>query len=412
MDASAAVLVETGLRVVGAFYALTAPLVLRQAALGQVLTQALTLLGATRPEERRAEIARTVILSVNSVAIGIGGIWLAVLAQLAVWLYLACAIFYGLYLAWIAPRWLDPHDPPEEPGRSQARNAFLVYAVATTLVLAAHANGLLKGTAALGDMPFWSAVILSVGLVAYAASLFLPWRSTGPMAPIDVEGDASGHEETRSWAAERAIMTPSWHGSGLFDAETGETIHAIAGMDLTDEDLDRIGAWNDLFRSLADPDDPWRAALKDPADQARITQQGRAIYDDLLARAGPDKIAFEPIAAPLEPIIHPDGVKVMADYATSALWHDGGGAVGDIDPGNLSLSWSLSCALNEWSLDFDESIDWSDPGGEPLWTPERYAEHDRRGAELAARVADEFARTGRADVPVRYSGHGPATDSS
>jgi len=60
-----------------------------------------------------------------------------VLLRAAALIFLVSLAFYALYLFVLAPKRFDPFDPPEEPGRSQTRNAFFIYAAATALVCAA-----------------------------------------------------------------------------------------------------------------------------------------------------------------------------------------------------------------------------------------------------------------------------------
>jgi hypothetical protein len=396
---------EVLLRFVGAFYAMTAPFVLRTAALSHFLDGALVALGGrSSPAQRRAERARTMILTSQVIVIGIGGIWLMALSTVATWFFVVSALGYGVYLYWIAPRYLDPHDEPDEPGRRQARNAFFVYVVATALVVAGHSGGLLRA----GDDVGWPASLLAAGLsfalIAYAGYLFAPKRPIASHEPFDEDwSDAPAYDDIdyERITADRAVLRPSWDQGALFDAEDGRPVTRIAGVELTHEDHEFMSAWTWRFHEVADPDDPMRCAMRADADLEGFEAHGRSIFESIRERAG-DRIAFEPRAAPCEARIVPSAIKVMADYECYALWHDGGDEVGNIWPDQAGLSWSLARDLEAWAIRYDGAVDLDDPGAGSPWTSDEFDTFDREGEALAARVAQEFARTGRADVPVRY----------
>jgi hypothetical protein len=404
---------DIALRLVGAFYALTAPIVLRTAATSRILTLALDALSAADPRESRAASIRTTYLAVNAVLIGAGGIFLMVRAALAAPVFAAAALSYGLYLFWFAPRYLDPWDPPEEPGRTQTRNALIVYLAATAAVLGSFLGGGLVPTDELA--PAFAAVcLLLVALLAgYAVLLFKPWRPAAPRpsATQTALDDVFAVDDHRGsfGVSSHVVLTPSWNDGGLADAQTGDPCYLIEGVDLSTEEFGQIADWVALFQQLADRDDPLRCALRDPADQARIDEAGRPVHAMLVARAGAERVAYDPVARPRGPEVFPAAIKVMADHHCDPLWHDGGDEVGPIAPDQLGISWQLARDLDRWARDFDESIDRADPGGTPRWSPEGHAAHDESGRALAARLANELRRTGRADVPVRFHADpGPA----
>lgn len=397
--------IDIALRLVGAFYALTAPLVLRTAAMNRVLIIALDALSPGDPRERRAETIRTICLATNAVLIGTGGILLMARAALAAPVFAAATLSYGLYLFWFAPRHLDPWDPPEDPERTRTRNAFFLHAIATAIVATAGAGGELVALADL-PLPVVAGILgLVVALAAYALVLFKPWRPAPSLAPANsrYDDEFTVDDYRGSYGiSSRVVLTPSWNDGGLADAETGAPCYLIEGVELSNEDVGRIGDWVALFQQLADRDDPRRCALRDPADQARITEAGRSVHAMLVERVGADRVAYDPVARPRAPEVFPAAIKVMADHDCDPLWHDGGGEVGPIVPDALGISWRLARDLDRWARDFDGSVDRADPGGGPGWTSERHAAHDASGRALAARLRDELRRTARADVPVRF----------
>lgn len=78
----------------------------------------------------------------------LGGVLLMLRLELAMWAFVACAAVQAVYLFVVAPNWLDPADPPPESGRRQSTNAFVIYAMATALVVWAWQAGTLTPTAA------------------------------------------------------------------------------------------------------------------------------------------------------------------------------------------------------------------------------------------------------------------------
>lgn len=404
---------ETLLRLIGAFYALTASLVLRQAAANAFLDMVLVGLGAdVAPEEQRAERLRRAILIANGILIGIGGVWLMALSSLATVIFIVCAISYGAYLLVIAPRFLDPHDEPDAVGRAQTRNALLVYLAATAIVAAAQAGGLLAPIDALSPASFWLAVGLSALIPAYGGWLFFRHRLPGQKATLGVpqpsdEGDLPVQDPNPPPPAWRALLVPSWD-QVLVDPSSFEPVYEIEGIDITDEERARMGDWQSLFMEIADPHDPARQRLLQPERQDELEALGRSIHESFLRKLPPDRILFEPLPRPHVPAVFPAAIRVMNNFACHPLWHDGDVHVGDISPSELGLSSALTLDLLSWADEFEWSIDRKDPGGPSLWTAERYAEHDRQGKALAERLADELRRTGRGDVAVRYGPPPPA----
>ncbi|MBX3581190.1 MAG: hypothetical protein KF810_04780 [Rhizobiaceae bacterium] len=392
---------ELALRAVGGFYAFAGIVAIRAGAMGEFLTKALIAIKGTVTDEDRADRARTKILAVNSVLMGIGGVLLAGLLDIAAPVFLLSVLIYAAYILVIAPRFLDPYDPPDEKGRRQSRNAMWLYLAASAFVVLAWWHGLLRPVAEESAVVLAIAGVACAGIIGYAIKAFAPLRAKATTAfeedeePYNPENDVP----------EKLVVTPS-HSGGLIDAETEENIGWLPVDVLPQEKAEMVYAWSDLFRELADPNDPRRVNLKDPARQAEIEATGRPIYDWLAAQLGPDRVAFEPVARPRLPEVFPKAIKVMADYGTDPLWYMASEEVGGIYQHALGISWSLAMDLGDWVHEFNDALNWDDPGGEPRWSEQQFAEHSDRGRKLAERLVDELARTGRADVPVWFQGHG------
>ncbi len=386
------------LRLIGAFYIIAAPLIIRAGATTLLLSRAISAISMKASKEDQVEAQRIRFLTGMALLTGAGGILLAARLDLALWVFLANAAVYALYLFVIAPRYFDPWDEPDENGRRQTRNAFFVYLAATGIVVAAWWSGALRPAA--GEHP----AVLVVCAAAFAAIAFYAWRSFRQARGVAPAAAAAGVTEPDQSLPERLVLTPSWHGTGLVDAETGDPVWYPYGR-FPAEITERLDAWLDLFRDLADPDDPWRSGLKDPADLARIEAEGRQIYEALQAHLGPDRITFAPEARPCESSTEVSRMKVAAVFESDPVWEMGEDEHGyeySCSTHHIGISWALAEDLLAWGREYDASFADGNPEGRRLWSEAEAADHSEKGLALARRLAGEFAATGRGDVPVWY----------
>lgn len=203
---------------------------------------------------------------------------------------------------------------------------------------------------------------------------------------------------------DRVVLTPSWHGTGLVDAATGDVVWYPYGF-FPAELAEALDAWLDLFRDLADPDDPWRRGLTNPADLARVEAVGRPIHEALVAQLGPDRVAFEPSARACPSATTFSALKVAAGFETDPVWDVGereGSFEYSCSAHHIGVSWRLAEDLLAWGRDYDASFEGDDPQGRRVWSEREAAEHRARGLSLARRLAGEFAATGRDDISVWY----------
>ncbi|CAG0973422.1 hypothetical protein RHIZO_01347 [Rhizobiaceae bacterium] len=389
---------DIGLRLVGAFYILAAVLIIRAGATNLLLNRAISAISMNVSEADRVEEKRVRFLAWLALLTGAGGILLAARLDLALLPFLANATIYGLYLFTVAPRFFDPWDEPDEKGRRQTRNAFFVYLAATAIVVAAWFGGALRPFA--DEHP----AVLAICATGVAGIAFYTWRSLRFARGIATTAGATGAAAEESSLPDRVVLTPSWHGSGLVDTETGAPVWIPAGSLPTGLD-DRIVAWLDLFRELADPDDPRRHRLRIPSDLARIEAEGRQIHEALSAHLGPDRVTFEPAARPCESVTAFSAVKVAAGFESDPVWDVGEREAGyeySCSTHHIGISWRLAEDLLAWGRDHDSSFEGGDPEGRRLWSAAEAADHRERGLALARRLAREFAATGRGYVPVWY----------
>lgn len=394
------------LRLLGAFYALGALFGLRRQAMDMLLTRALAAIARPDPREVLAETRRAWILSAQLMLVGVVGLALMALLDLALPMMLASAGFYALYLFWFSPRFLDPFDPPEEPGRGQTWRAFWLYLGATAFVVLAGWGGVLRP---LRDeaWPVLAAVaLLAAGLVGYGTSLLWRMHNTPALSGPNWAEEEAIRRETEYEAAIREvplILSPSWNRGPFFDACTREDIHGRLPYDLLPwEEEEELDAWMRLFQEIADIDDPCQCRFLAPDGPARMEEMGRPLFERLAARMPPGRIAFEPVPWPRLPRREATAVKLMAEAGVDPLWIISGDVHEPIPADVFGLSWSLTRALFGWQGEYDGSIDWDDPGGPPLWDEAEAAAHDAQGEVLAVRLARELAATGRGHVAVTY----------
>lgn len=360
-------LAEAILRLLGAFYALGSLAVLRQAATAALLDAALAAMAASDAAEARAGRQRAGWMMAIALAVGLGGIALGLLLAAALPLFLAAAALQAAYLGLVAPRRLDPADPPDAEGRAGSRRAFWLHLAATGLVGAAWWQGVLLAPE---EAPWTAAAALGLaaGFAAYALRL---WRAARPLPGVP------------GWAPEPRrrglLLMPGWEGVPLHDAATGRALDlAESDAILTREEWDAAEAWIALFRELADPDDPWRVALRNPADAARLEAAGRPILEQLRARLGADAVAFSPLPRPVHPLVEARRVRLSAAAGFLQLLCLDDDPPWAIDPDLFGLSPALAAALAD--------------GAE--------APDPARRAALVARLRRELVATGRAAVVV------------
>lgn len=384
------------LRLVGAFYALASVATIRIGAMNALLGRALGAIATVGRREAAAERNRTLMLIGNSVLYGIGGILLAATLDLAAALFVISAVFYGLYLFLLCPLVLDPWDPPEEPGRTQTRNAFWIYLAATAVVVYAWSNDGLRPIMSERPAVLVIVAVLSVGLAGFAVRQLRLALSISPL----VRHKAAGPPEDRQ--VRSVVLTPSWNDGGLLDAETGEPVYWLPEAELPPQNSKRLRNWLKLFSELADPHDPLRARLIDPGSRDRLESAGRPIYEDMLSRMGPDRVRFEPDPRPCPPQVEVAAIAVVAERGGDPLRRLESGEEAYLSPDHIGISWQLAQDLLDWSFRFDSAFDPDDCDRPPAWSEDVAFGHGQEGKRLAERLAAELVATDRGQVTVVY----------
>lgn len=380
------------LRLAGAFYVFAGYAGLRAAVMGRFLDQALAALSA-KPVPT-AERRRQYWLTFAPLGIGLGGLALLLLWEGAVALFVLNALAQAVYLGIVAPRFLDPEDPPDAQGRRSTWIAFLLYLGVTAAVVLAGQRGSLLALEAVEPLLLVGAVLA----FAFAYGLVLRQLTERPR-PGATTGDAEDFVPRPAPA--RLLLTPTWGGTGLIETETGYPWETWEQADHLPEDLTaRLIAWVDLFQSLADPHDPQRFTLLAPESQARITLAGETLLPDLRAALPDSTIDFEPVARPLPPAV-PLAIGVVLtpgahNWSLRSLPEDGDELV---SPQEFGLSWQLQLDLEAWGSEYNTDYE-LDP--QP-WTENRLATYFRHAESLAARLRRELAATGRGHLRVEIT---------
>ncbi|GEO01196.1 hypothetical protein NSE01_30280 [Novosphingobium sediminis] len=131
------------LQAAGLFYFITAFLAMRAAATGGLIDTILGALSPAEPAEARAQTRRRRWLTWGAVLNGWAGAALALRWDGAVLLMAVAAAAQWLYLLDIAPRHLDPYDPPDPAGRRSTRNAALGFTGISVVAIMAFMQDLL-----------------------------------------------------------------------------------------------------------------------------------------------------------------------------------------------------------------------------------------------------------------------------
>lgn len=397
------------LRLIGAYYAVGAVLGLRRCAMDLMMTRALAALSASDPAETRAEARQMGFYITQILLVGLGGIALLALLDLALLIFLASIGLQALYAWVIGPRLGDLGDPPGSAERARRQWSRVLFLAVTMLVAAAAHAGLLRHAEP------WPAValaaLLALGLVGYAVHLLRGMPRALPVADAGVfpapetapPDDAPAPEFDEGLRRASFILSPSWDEGALFEAQTRHPVFLNLPRDmLTEADRDAIQFLLDVWRDVGDPADPQRCHFSVPDGAARIAAEGRWVFEQLAARLAPCPLRFEPAPWPRLSRHGATAVRLMAEQGAGALWAADDSGHAPLDPHAFGLSWKLALDLHVWALDFDEGTGWEGPDGAPRWTGAEAAAHEAEGLRLAHRLARELAATGRGHLPVSF----------
>jgi len=132
-------IIDVLLRLMGAFYVFAGYVASRATLTAMLVDRSIASLAAAPPTDAEGRRAGWLLAVAHLVLIG--GVALLLTLNLASSIFVLGLILQGIYFAVLAPRYFDAIDTPSARGRKQSHNAFIVYGIATALVLWAHAAG-------------------------------------------------------------------------------------------------------------------------------------------------------------------------------------------------------------------------------------------------------------------------------
>ncbi|EGF92731.1 putative membrane protein [Asticcacaulis biprosthecium C19] len=157
-----------------AFYLLTGLYAARLLMRYESLDVALDLIeGKQRPFWSRYQ---TAYLTAGSLVIALSGLFSLFRLDLALYAALFAVAQQAAYFYYLAPRHMDPHDPPDPKGRRSSQNAYLgfcVFALALAWAFWAHH---LRPVTALSPIEMMLAGGCGLAWIGYVVWLFLPRR--------------------------------------------------------------------------------------------------------------------------------------------------------------------------------------------------------------------------------------------
>ncbi len=91
-------------------------------------------------------------------------------------------------------------------------------------------------------------------------------------------------------------------------------------------------------------------------------------------------------------MLEPTKIKLMAEYAGTIVWRDGGGRndVGHIELSELPLSSALKQRLTAWARYFDSILNQDDPANSRFRNEGKELQFDRIGFKLWRRMRQEL----------------------
>jgi len=83
-------------------------------------------------------------------------------------------------------------------------------------------------------------------------------------------------------------------------------------------------------------------------------------------------------------------IKLMADYQCYPLWVNSSNEVGNIDPDTLPISDFLKKELNDWSEEYDATLDLDDPANSGFKNLEDEVNFKKKGSYLQEELQKEL----------------------
>lgn len=291
------------LLVIGAFYVFAGLVAARAALISRLLDDALATISGTPTPRAESLLSAWMIAAANVVLAG--GVALMLRLELALWLFLASLAGQAIFLAVLAPGYFDRADPPDPAGRRQTWNAAMIYAVTTTIVAAAYANGRLQP---LAGQPTWLLATAAGIVAAHAAHCIWKTLATAdaPRPPLSDAAIARAppvDEVRRVGVMAQVYRLPLWSMEDGQDCDFAPEEFGLSVRlcrDLTD--------WAESYLASIDERDPEKSRWSEQQMQRheatghKLAVQVAQERPDLQVHAFSSVRGFEPVSTD-EPII-------------------------------------------------------------------------------------------------------------
>lgn len=283
--------VDLLLRLIGAFYVFAAYVAARAGVMFLLIDRAIAAISLGQPA--RADILKAYWLLTASSLVMASGAGLLFLLDIAVWAFLASSLGQALYLFVLAPRYFDAEEPPDEDGRRQTINAFIIYLVATAFVVWAFGDGRLSSVVEASWLALAGASALVVALVGYIIRNSGGAAADTQHAPLpnptdDDEWEISEQPVGLSEAKSVKVMA-DYDCHPLWLADNGFARNVSASeLGLSPELTRDLNAWAHAFDSALNRDDPSTSLWSDEEHGAHM-RLGRPLAERL-ARERPDLV--------------------------------------------------------------------------------------------------------------------------
>lgn len=274
---------------IGAFYVFAGFVVMRSMAMERLMDK---VLAALNDPTDATDQMRVAVLSAGAVLTLASGAALAILSPLALPLFAANVVVQGGYLLW-ATRAIPPEDASAALGRSQTRNAFIIYCGATSFVVWLSTQGHLRPWAMSA-----SDLLIDVGIVVAAVVgvwgfIHMPRKGDATLRLGDEGGSATPVADyTPPVKPTHLRLAPEFACSPLWDDETGDAVSVFA-LDLPMDLAFRIEDWDDIFQKTFDLDDPASSKFASQAEHDAYVVEGNAILIEL-RKVWPGNVKSQP----------------------------------------------------------------------------------------------------------------------
>lgn len=261
---------------IGAFYVFAGVVVMRSMAMERLMDK---VLAALNDPTDATDQMRVAVLSAGAVLTLASGMALAILSPLALPLFAANVVVQGGYLLW-ATRAIPPEDASAARGRSQTRNAFVIYCVAAAFVAWLATQGYLRPwSAGTTTLLIDGGIVTAAVLVAWAI-IHMPRKGDGTMRLGDGTSGTPIADYIAPSKPAHLRFAPEFACSPLWNSDTGEPVSVFA-LDLPDDLAYRIEEWDDIFQKTFELDDPASSSFASQDEHDAYVTEGRALLIEL-----------------------------------------------------------------------------------------------------------------------------------